>query len=272
MNKVEGIDLNDPSKTCEPISDYPYDDGDMTVGLVDGLVKSCGGILNTRNCYDYIPSSGTWVDSTNMLTRRKQPKSSSIDGIWLLSGDTLGYGTIDMEMWTVNGFEAGLPPFPVDSWCLQCQVTLNSTHIFFTFGYQSFPDSFLLDWYAQTWTQLPQMPMNMSESSCGLINNPTNGAEIVIVEEGESQIFNAHNLTWRTGPEVYEKFDYAGSAPLGDTFVMVGGSDKYSHDELDTIYQFDHINYNWILKPQKLQLPRSLPGVVAVPDDFVTCV
>ncbi len=104
---------------------------------------------------------------------------------------------------------------------------------------------------------------------CGLIKNPENGAEVVIVEDGVPEIFNFKEEAWRTGPTVGE-FDYAGYAQIRDTFVEVGGNTDAV--ELDSIYKFDHINYDWILMSQRLQVPRDYyPGVVAVPDEFVTC-
>ncbi len=75
---------------------------------------------------------------------------------------------------------------------------------------------------------------------------------------------------WRTGPSL-ASFDQASYAQFGDTFVVVGGEDP-GDNSIDTIYQFDHINYDWILMDQRLEVPRkNYPGIVAVPDEFVTC-
>ncbi len=107
--------------------------------------------------------------------------------------------------------------------------------------------------------------------SCGLINNPENGIEVVIVEDGVTEIFNFGNGEWKTGPMV-EHFYYAGYAQIGDTFVVVGGYSLDESDYSDRIYKFDHINYEWIMMSQRLQVSRSYyPGVFAVPDEFVTC-
>ncbi len=101
-------------------------------------------------------------------------------------------------------------------------------------------------------------------------NNTENGIEGVIIEDGGTEIFNLRDEEWKTGPSV-ESFERAGYAQIGDTFVVVGGQDFFG-DAIDTIYKFDHINYEWILMSQRLEVPRwGYPGVVAVPDDFVTC-
>ncbi len=168
------------------------------------------------------------------------------------------------------GFEPG-PLLPKEMYS-PCQLTINSTHISFTDTFST-GIVFLFDWYEETWTELPPMTINREYMSCGLISNPENGIEAVIVEDGITEIFNFRDEEWKTGPSV-ESFDYAGYAQIGDTFVVVGGeNDEISNDfALDTIYKFDHINYEWILMSQRLQVPRSFyPGVVAVPDEFVTC-
>ncbi len=36
-------------------------------------------------------------------------------------------------------------------------------------------NAYLLDWYEQIWTELPQMTVDKTWMSCGLINNPENG-------------------------------------------------------------------------------------------------
>ncbi len=150
-----------------------------------------------------------------------------------------------------------------------CQLTVNSTHVFFAMPYS--PSSYLLDWYEETWTELPPTTVGNGNQMCGLINNPENGLEAVIVEDGYSEIFNFNSLAWRDGPTL-EPFDQAGFAQVGDTFVLVGGWSYEKQRSLDTIYRFDHLNYEWILMEQHLQIPiQSFPAVVAVPDDFVSC-
>ncbi len=54
------------------------------------------------------------------------------------------------------------------------------------------------------------------------MNNPENGIEAVIVEDGITEIFNFSEEAWRTGPTL-ESLDEAGYTQIGDTFVLVGG-------------------------------------------------
>ncbi len=267
LSSVEVIDLENPSNTCNMIADYPMVDTGMTVGLIDSLIKSCGNHYDTDVCYDYNPVTNSWITSASLINQRYYPKSSFIDGVWLVSGDgTPSDTSLTTEMWTGTGFEPG-PTLPIPMY-IPCQLTINSTHVFFADTVDT-GNAFLLDWNEETWTFLPPMTVNRYYMSCGLINNPENGIEAVIVQDGVTEIFNFRDEEWKTGPTV-ESFVFAGYAQLGDTFVVVGGHDDSG--PLNTIYKFDHINYNWILMSQQLRLPRDeYPGVVAVPDDFVTC-
>ncbi len=242
----------------------------MTVGIIDGLIKACGSDFDIDNCYDYNPETNKWNSSASLINARLRPRSSFIDGIWLVSGDDTGIleASSTTEMYTGTGFDLG-PSLPTEMYS-HCQLTINSTHIFFVDTLTS-GNAFLLDWFKQTWSELPPITTDGGYMSCGLINNPENGIEAVIVKDGVTEIFNFGDEAWRMGPTV-ESFDHAGYAQIGDTFVLAGG---YSFDESevsDKIYKFDNINYDWILMSQRLEVPRNYyPGVVAAPDDFVKC-
>ncbi len=271
MSSIEIIDLENLSKNCTVPNDYPVEDTGMAVGIIDGLIKSCGskGKVDNADCYDYCPETNSWKISESLLSARNTPRSSFIDGVWLVSGDRYGVHGVSLttEMWTDKGFEQG-PFLPIEMF-KHCQLTINSTHIFFADTFYT-GNAYLLDWYAQSWIDLPQMTIDRNDASCGLINNPENGLEAVIVEDGLTEIFNFNNLTWRMGPPS-PNFDEAGFAQLVDTFVVVGGEND-AGEAVDTIYLFDNNNYSWILNSQRLEVAREgYPAVVAVPDYFVTC-
>ncbi len=246
----------------------------MALGVIDGFVKSCGSAADTIECFNYDPSTNSWTEGGRLITPRESPRSSFIDGIWLISGDDTVSGDYPQstEIWTGSAFEQG--PFIPEEMHHHCQLTINSTHVFFQEDASGHgPNTYLLDWNSQTWTELPGYVGDRFYASCGLINNPENGLEVVVTSEGTSDIFNFNDMTWRPGPDFVDYVYESGYAQLRDTFVLVGG-DK-NGDELfwpDTIYLFDHLNYEWILMDQSLQMPReSYAGVVAVPDDFVNC-
>ncbi len=270
LSSVEVIDLENPSSTCSPVHDYPKGASGMALAIIDGLVRSCGDSDDSILCYDFDPATNFWTPpSARMLFARYRPRGSIVNGVWLLSGDGNSLGDVGdvTEMWTGSEFELG-PILPTKMFS-HCQLTVNTTHVFFVDTYDT-KNAFLLDVFEQKTTDLPQMTIDRSYPSCGMINNPENGLEAFIVEDGVSEVFNFNDLTWRIGPSL-PSFNHAGYAQLTDTFVLVGGSND-AGETLTSIYQFDHINYEWIAKTQRLQIGRQLyPGVIAVPDDFVHC-
>ncbi len=268
LSSVEVVSLDNQTSTCTPVSDYPVGDFGMAVGIVDGLVKSCGSFLDSENCYDYDPIRNIWTKSVDMLIKRDLPSSSFIDGVWLVSGDDEEVGDFPLtsEIWTGSEFIEG-PDLPARPYG-HCQLTINSTHIFF---YNHDGTAYLFDWFEEEWTELPGNNQINYWPGCGLIKNPINGVEIVVDDGFYTNIFNFNAMHWKEGPNKPGDIDRAGTAQLKDTFVMVGGGNQ-AFSAVDTILLFDHINYEWIMLDQRLQIPRgNFPGVVAVPDGFLSC-
>ncbi len=264
LDVVEVIDLDDPNTSCEPVANYPTATEDVAVKLEDGVVKACGGVSTSRDCYDYDPTSNTWDSSLGMLLRKRGARSSIIDGVWLVSGDYHIPAGIMTEMWTGSEFMLG-PTLPerMDG---HCQVTINATHVFFANCDEQ--TTYLLDWKLQEWVQLDDMSVYRSNiCGCGLIHNDEKGNEVVVAGYGSSEIFNFDSLTWRDGPALPYGYGYA-SVQLTDTFLLVGG---YEDDYSDKIYIFDEDNYEFTLKSQTLWHPRLYAGAVVVPDEMVNC-
>ncbi len=93
-----------------------------------------------------------------------------------------------------------------------------------------------------------------------------------MASDSSSEIYNVRGNYWHSGPDFDDNFDEAASVQLYDTFALVAGEDNYKEDPIDTVYVFDHINYQWILMESKLMTAReSFPGAIAVPDDFYQC-
>ena len=112
------------------------------------------------------------------------------------------------------------------------------------------------------------MKVERSYASCGLIQNPENGPEVVLAGDYTSEIFNLGTQTWREGPVA--PFDHlCNSAQFGDTFLVVGGYDIDFRS--DKIFEFDHINYGWIQRSQTLSTPKESTTVITMTKDFVEC-
>ncbi len=93
--------------------------------------------------------------------------------------------------------------------------------------------------------------------------------QIVIASDYTSDIFSLATLSWRPGPPAPFE-EEAGTAQYLNTFVAVGGSSN--EEVLDTVYIFDEIHYEWKIFGRRLQVARQgYPGLVLVPDEFVSC-
>ncbi len=198
---------------------------------------------------------------------RENGKSSVIGGdTWLISGGDATAAGITTEIW--NGAEFVPGPDLSEDMYGHCQVTIDSTHVFF--GDCEDRTAYILDWEARKWTQYESMSTSRDHyCGCGLINNEVMGKEVVVAGYGTSEIFNLETFSWRDGPELPYGFGYA-SVQLDDTFLLAGG---YEEDYTDKIYIFHPENYEFVLKTQKLQYPRRYAGAVAVNDylQYINC-
>ncbi len=263
LDTVEVIYLANPSSICQPLRNYPIGDHGMAVGLIDGLIKSCGSTEDTDICYDYDYTTDSWAISPRMVNERFTPRASFIDGIWLVSGDNDEETSSTTDIWTGDHFELG-PPLP-QQMNQHCQLTVNSTHVFFADNFNS--PSYLLNRYEGTWMELPPMNERREYQICGLINNPENGLEAVVYEDGVTEIFNLNDLTWRYGPPL-RLLERSGYTQLTDTFVIVGGFGMYSADPDEMDYldtgarQRDENQLKTVILPKNMPLSVKLPKEV----------
>ena len=105
--------------------------------------------------------------------------------------------------------------------------------------------------------------VSRSFGSCGLIRSPDNGLEVVLGSYGTSEIFNVGTAIWREGPEMPHRY-WSSTAQQSNSFVVVGGLNETS-GFVDTLIAFDEINYEWVVLPQRLEAPKDVVGVVALP-------
>ena len=80
-----------------------------------------------------------------------------------------------------------------------------------------------------------------------------------------TNILDLDTMTWRDGPAPGDWYDNVSSAPFGDTFVVVGGTNS------DAIYEFDPENEEWIQREQTLSEERKDTGNVFVKNNIVNC-
>ncbi len=262
---VEVLDLQDSRANCDNLANYPAPETGLTAALIDGIIKSCGGHQNdVKACHDYSPESESWSEEPDMIYERVYPRSSIIQGQWLISGDNQSPANEETEIWNGSEFEAG-PVLPAPMYH-PCQLTLNDTHIFIA-DMEHHDGFYILDWQTGEWSEKMDMDRTRTWPACGVVKSAANGVEVVIVGEGTSDILNLESMAWREGPGLPYAFDY-GYNQVGDTFVLVGG---YDGNYLDAVYVFDNDSYQFVQLEQTLKTSRYLPAVVAIPDSFTNC-
>ena len=93
-------------------------------------------------------------------------------------------------------------------------------------------------------------------------------------------VFNVESGRWRFGTEFPLEISDSGIVQLGDTFLVVGGETgkanwverldrAKSEHYLDTIYEYDWRNQDWILRPERLSKGRAEAAVLQVDRDVV---
>ena len=85
-----------------------------------------------------------------------------------------------------------------------------------------------------------------------------------------SDVYNFETGNFRGGPLFPRGVTAAASVQYGDTFLVVGGLDS-NGEILDTIYEYDALNEEWIEREEKLATPRYNLAAVLVDDTVAFC-
>ncbi len=84
-----------------------------------------------------------------------------------------------------------------------------------------------------------------------------------------TEIYNTATQEWRKGPTLPHPIDDMSSVQYEDTFLLVGG--RNSSHEIDTIYQYDQTSETWILRPERLSIPKDDFGAVLTGPPVADC-
>ena len=79
-----------------------------------------------------------------------------------------------------------------------CQVTLNSTHIFFA-DPEITKNAWILNWEDFTYKMVDSLSRLFITGPCGMATSESKGQEIVVTADGASEIFSVDTLRWREG-------------------------------------------------------------------------
>ena len=109
--------------------------------------------------------------------------------------------------------------------------------------------------------------------ACGVAGNyivVIGGSTLEQIAKNTTEIYNMETGEWSYGPEVpSEIYLYdARTAAFGDTFLLTGGRDE-EHTDLKTIYEFDPVSKDFILRKEKIYKGRySHVALTASPEMY----
>jgi len=239
--------------------------------FVNDRIVGCGGVLKPRKilteCYSF-GNDFIWEPAENLPVPRFNMRSSpfgSNSNIWWITGGTDETYTRVQQTWLFDGLEFVDGPLLPGEKAEHCQVTINSTHIFFTGGFSL--DTFMYNIESEEWITLENAPMDFASPACGLLQNPSIGPEILVVHFARSFVFSLTDLQWRDEPQLalpisVERPSYT---QLSDGFVAVGGSHS------SVAYKFSQETYEWEQLEEELTTEIEYLSSVALPGEFLSC-
>jgi len=121
------------------------------------------------------------------------------------------------------------------------------------------------------WTEVASMASARSAFTCGRVQGDF-GTEVVVVNRFGAEIFSLADMIWRPGPDFPPEGLVAASVfQFSNDFFFAGGQFGGPENPVDTVWQFDVDSYEFVLREDKLQVPRfnSLPSAVVINEDFL---
>jgi len=156
---------------CSSVTPLPKGLSESTTAFFENAIVLCGGFYEAnekQGCYKLSSASGTWESMRSLPIGTASLASSVIDGKWLISGGVDDTSRHDNTMIYENGVFTPGPRMPNHK-MRHCQLTINSTHVFFVGGYEE--GAFILDWPRQEFTVLEAPPVSPFYPACGVINS-----------------------------------------------------------------------------------------------------
>ena len=135
--------------------------------------------------------------------------------------------------------------------------------------------AFIYDMAAGTWTGGSSMAREARASQCGVITHPGSGKKEVIVAGGIfsalTTIYDIDNDEWREGPPLPEVRFWGTAVPVGNTFLIVGGSNQGQATQT-AIWKYNIGNNGWDVMGKFLAAGRNHFSAFWVPDDHACSV
>ena len=291
---VEIIDLQSINSTCTLISKFP----NSTYSAVGGLGPNerpiiCDGQFSNE-CYSYI--NKTWSAFPSMSIRRyfsavsKSPYPDK-SHFFLVTG---GYSGDDYfntsEVLTPKGWQNLSTNLPTGM-LQHCAVLINATTVMLIGGstshdsdasdYRYSKKTYLFNSENESWSEGPTLISGRNSHTCAKIKKSSQSSQYSIIVVGgyngwsmsSVEILEEGASEWVAGPEF--PFPILDSSMIeysdGSVFLIGGRKVGSSRVALDTIFQLQHGQADWIEKPQKLKEARYWATAFLVPDEIADC-
>jgi hypothetical protein len=200
--------LSLPSLTREDcfLPVFPHGDyqGYVSTLTEDGL-KLCGGYHSSKqqsDCY-LLSTSGQWLGTPPMKTRRFAPAAVHFKGGWWVTGGYSGKKTLDTtELWQNQAWQDHIK-LP-ETLYGHCMVSINKTHVLLSGGYNGKTGQRTTYLYSEYRGFVKQENMLSARRyhGCYLVED-----DLVVVAGGagaskKSEFFNLSTMSWAAGPDL----------------------------------------------------------------------
>ena len=296
--KTEVVDLANNAK-CESLPNFPYEAFSATGGLIGQTPVICGGSRwnnGVPDSYDQCFTLGpngyeeTFALKHPRLMYATVPWNST--HLWLTGTDVNGVAEetefLDLE----HGITEG-PTLP-KRLSGHCMVKINDEK-FMMIGGIDFAndhvarDTFIYDAVNDTWTQGPSLNNARFNPVCATYTKFCNHEEKYVVVAGgfinrrndltvSTEVYDYVSNTWRQGPDLpleMEGFNMV-NTPDNNGVIIYGGLYRDGQSVLGLVEKFYRFicsvdDCTWLEMEQRLEVKRSYPTGILVPDDLVKC-
>ena len=273
-NDVELIDLTDQGRTCRKPSPYPAGSSlRAPMGTyIHNVAIVCGGSPYTDKCHVYNPQNGTWIESISMTVPRGYSGTTILKDNWWITG---GYNYDEDMLSSTEYLDNSTRFVPYDDLPVatdfHVMVNVDGAKVMILSSYYNDYNkrTLIFDVESETWSDGPELNAGREKSQAGLVIFE-NGTRAVVaatgLDEPSTEYLNLDDNVWKYGPTTPYEIQQGASVQLNDTFIIVGGQNLTN--VLDTLWTIDPINETWVLRDQKLSIPRYHAAAFLVPDDF----
>jgi len=285
----EVVDLSNDESSCNPLKDFPIDLQQACGGLInDSMILICGGFDPSENdasnkCFLV---NGPSEPVAYMKLRRNFPGCTVINDtlLWMTGGLGLGglqiHETTEFIDLTTQLAVAG-PDLPAELYG-HCMVSINETTVLLTGGYgNDWPPSgssylsYFFNIITYQWTPGPSMMNSYVYHDCTILK--TNGTTIAMLANNyHVEFLDMQNPSeWYPGPSPDESMNpilsYEKLIGFGNSVVTIGDDVFEDNHQLKKLECLDGKECRWSILPQVLDVPRTWPVALAIPDDLTNC-